>query len=118
MTTKALQHKPLTEIICTKQDVIDFISWLREAQDSLQKNEPNNEQDASLSIDSWWDDKQFAIEIYSNLSTKNLLKGKIYRAFDLYYNKTEISTLAQKLERQMNETSEKTDQNKTGNNDE
>ena len=112
MTIKALRNKPLTDIICTKEDVLNLTKWLYEAYESLQKDEPSDDRDGNISINDWWDNKQFALEIYSRLSVKDLLKGKIYRAFDLYYNKTEILALAQKLEYQMNEAIKREKENK------
>lgn len=102
MTIKALRKKPLTDIVLKREQIEELIEFIASTANELEPTQKAFGQESDIILMHWFDD-EIALQIKARLPKSKLLIGKIYRAFDICYNKDEAAQLAQSLKKQLEE---------------
>lgn len=100
MTVKALRHKNLTEVILTDEQVEAFIEYIRVTAEALLSSHNPFTNEGSIHIENWCD-KECAVYVTSNMHKRDLLRGKIYRVFEICFNKAQAEAFTDDLQAQL-----------------
>lgn len=104
ITLRAMSKKKnhiVSEAIVRKHQLEDFRDFLATALSKGLEDEPRKN-DAHIEIEDFRigeekDEDVFSFYICSDMKTSELLRGKVYRCFDIVLNKTDVESLIIKL---------------------